>query len=89
MLLIQPEFFRMLDYIFRGGQGKLVWQFPYEYHYAICCCIFCVSVTQGVAFPPLSIVGVLYFSLKIVSDKFVLLFGRATVSSRSLPEDEV
>ena len=73
MLLIQPSFFKLLDWCCRGGRGEIVWQFPYEYHYAICCCIFCVSVASGMVFPPLMPVGLLYFVLKTLSDKFVLV----------------
>ena len=56
---------------------RWTWKFPFEYHYAVCCCMFAVILIQGTFFPALLPFGLLFFCIKHFSDTFVLLFGHA------------
>ena len=55
--------------------GRLVWEYPFEYHYAMCCCLFAVTLIQGTFYPALLPFGWLFLVAKHFVDKFVLLFG--------------
>jgi hypothetical protein len=61
--------------IFLFTCGKVTWEYPFEYHYAMCCCLFTVTLFQGTFYPALLPFGLLFLVLKHFVDKFVLLFG--------------
>ena len=55
--------------------GHVEWEFPFEYHYAMYCCLFTVTLIQGTFYPALLPFGLLFLFVKHWTDKFVLLFG--------------
>jgi hypothetical protein len=63
--------------------GKLEWEFPFEYHYAMCCCLFSVTLFQGTFYPALLPFGFLFLVMKHFVDKFVLLFGHGAEQMKS------
>jgi hypothetical protein len=76
LLLWQKRFVTCFARCCLCGKGpRLRWKFPFEYHYAMCCCIFSVVLIQGTFFPTLLPFGLLFMILKYFSDTFVLLFG--------------
>ena len=79
-----------LVYVFTCG--KLVWEYPFEYHYAICCCLFAVTLIQGTFYPALLPFGWLFLVVKHFVDKFVLLFGhnaeQISTSGQALRDEE-
>ena len=65
------------------------WEFPFEYHYAMYCCLFTVTLIQGTFYPALLPFGLLFLFVKHWTDKFVLIRTDEAAKPFILQEEDI
>lgn len=92
LFLIPDKFYRTLSWLFRWEhERRMVWEFPLEYNYSICCSTFAITFVYAIPHPPILFLGLIYAILRAFGDKCVarLTYKRIhTVAKRSRPSHD-
>eukprot|EP01043_Picozoa_sp_COSAG02_P029465 COSAG02_NODE_1835_length_10714_cov_7.585437_4_plen_895_part_00 len=72
LFLIPDKFYRTLSWLFRWEhERRMVWEFPLEYNYSICCSTFAITFVYAIPHPPILFLGLIYAILRAFGDKCV------------------